>query len=60
MISHRQKLRNKLKRIEGFSLGEAGMDGYPKIELSKVAQASQVDDFLGAITWLVRQLSPNK
>ena len=51
----RESIREELERIPGFSLGKAGMTGWPAINLSEVVAGNRLKEFVHVLDWMVEQ-----
>ncbi len=56
----RDSLREMLVGIPGFSLGKAGMTGWPAINLSKLVGGGQLAEFIRVMDWMVDQWRSNQ
>ena len=56
----RDSLREKLVEIPGFSLGAAGMKGWPAMNLSELFRGGQLTEFIRVMDWMVDQWRSNQ
>ena len=52
----RDELHQRIKDIPGFTVTDAGMEGFPKFPLRSLADKTLVESFIQTLDWMVDQI----